>query len=283
MTLNASLSNWIDAQRRSYVSTTPISDRFLSPTHLVERHAPGGRSRRYSQAARSHGTNGSAAIRRSSHSNGLSGKWQSGLLHAVKATKLIEGLQELSGTEVDIRFAGLDARRLRPNINANYSIPWNSLYNRHEHGFDVGDNMARGTENFIRDVQAYLAELPAGTDSVFIGHSFGGDFILSFLQVWRRTKHPILFAGVIDPVDGAGLEIRCEARRLVTMSSISTIGGKQMSRGQSMFLAQVPSDAAPISATRLKTASIGTGTEAMSGYNVANWKLAVMALTQPGR
>ncbi|MCB9131490.1 MAG: hypothetical protein H6647_11200 [Anaerolineales bacterium] len=115
------------------------------------------------------------------------------------------GFEALNGTDVDIRFAGLDARNLQSNAYVDRSIPWNSLYNRHEHGFDIGNNMMRGTNNFIQDIQSYLAELPTGTGLVFVGHSFGGDSILSFLQVWLRTNHPILFVGVIDPVDGAGL------------------------------------------------------------------------------
>jgi hypothetical protein len=122
-----------------------------------------------------------------------------------EASGLINGLRTLDVPGVEIRFAGLDARNLQPGPYNDYTIPWNSLYNRHEHGFDIGENMTRGTENFVRDVSGYLDTLPVGTGLVFIGHSFGGDSVLSLLQAVRQTRRPVLFAGVIDPVDGGGI------------------------------------------------------------------------------
>jgi len=99
-----------------------------------------------------------------------------------KAKTLIDWFKSQNSANIEFAFAGLDARNIQnPKDYADYTIPWNSLYNRHEHGNDISENVSAGTDNFIEEVSEYISTLPEGTALVFVGHSFGGDSILSFL------------------------------------------------------------------------------------------------------
>lgn len=121
------------------------------------------------------------------------------------AEALIDAIEGMASLGVEITFVGLEARNLPGDDYANYAVPWNSLYNRHEHGFDIGENISNGTDNFIQQANEYIRSQPLDTMFIFIGHSFGGDSILSLMQQYGDRRRQVLFVGVIDPVDGGGL------------------------------------------------------------------------------
>lgn len=128
-----------------------------------------------------------------------------------QASHLIKGLERLSrdpritAAGIELVFAGLDARNLPPRNLYNYTVPWNSLYN-------VTDDSSKGTDNFIEEVESYLSNEPSTTALIFIGHSFGGDSILTLLQ--RHQRREFLFVGAIDPVDGFGVRFTLKSKEI---------------------------------------------------------------------
>ena len=123
---------------------------------------------------------------------------------------LITSLKEIANqNNIDIVWAAQDARGQTTFGNStstsSYTSPWNDLDNYYAggRGDELGDWAGEGTANFREEVIEYVGSLPGDYGLIFIGHSFGGDSILSLLQSYR-PRQEILFVGVLDPVDWGG-------------------------------------------------------------------------------
>ena len=87
-----------------------------------------------------------------------------------------------------------------------YFTPWNSL---EMISGNTSENQspkvtAGATTNFINHMKRYFSSLQDGTEVFLIGHSFGGDSILRFIEEYRRSKIKIRFVAVLDSVTTAG-------------------------------------------------------------------------------
>ena len=84
-----------------------------------------------------------------------------------------------------------------PNIEIKETA-WNSINDKWE------GSSPRNTEHFITTATEYFNSLPVGTEVYLIGHSFGGDSILEFLNRYRRTNVKFRFVAVLDAVGWGG-------------------------------------------------------------------------------
>ena len=88
-----------------------------------------------------------------------------------------------------------------------YVSPWNSLnpVSGATSENQAGKVTAGATRNFVSQMQTYIAGLPANAELYLIGHSFGGDSLLSFLSTYRRSRGNIRLVAVLDAVGFGGV------------------------------------------------------------------------------
>ena len=93
-----------------------------------------------------------------------------------------------------------------------FDNPWDSVYpiSDRQEQINPGEVTTVGSERFRTQMTQYLSSLPEGTEIFLIGHSFGGDSILHFLDNYQNYRTggkgavKIRLAAVIDPVGYAG-------------------------------------------------------------------------------
>lgn len=74
-------------------------------------------------------------------------------------------------------------------------------------GFTLGS--LSNDRDFVNQLPAFVNSIPASVPVVLIGHSFGGDSLLSAVP---RINRRILFLGVLDPVAAGGLRAPIRSR-----------------------------------------------------------------------
>ena len=87
-----------------------------------------------------------------------------------------------------------------------YKSPWNSLSMV---SGSSSENQATkvsvgATKNFVDQMTSYISSLPEGSEVYLVGHSFGGDSILQFLNSYKRDNVKFKFVGVLDAVGFGG-------------------------------------------------------------------------------
>lgn len=87
-----------------------------------------------------------------------------------------------------------------------YISPWNSLnpVSGATSENQAGKVTAGATRNFVSQMQTFISGLPANAELYLIGHSFGGDSLLSFLSTYRRSRGNIRLVAVLDAVGFGG-------------------------------------------------------------------------------
>jgi len=88
-----------------------------------------------------------------------------------------------------------------------HDSPWNSLslVSGNTSDDQASQTPTLSTGKFISQMNRYFSSLPAGTEVYLIGHSFGADSILRFLEQYRSTEVKIMLAAVLDPVTFGGM------------------------------------------------------------------------------
>jgi hypothetical protein len=88
-----------------------------------------------------------------------------------------------------------------------YTSPWNSLsmISGNDSENQSPKTTTGATDNFISQMKTYFSSLPTGSEVFLIGHSFGGDSILRFLQGYNQTRIKIRLVAVIDSVTFGGI------------------------------------------------------------------------------
>jgi hypothetical protein len=87
-------------------------------------------------------------------------------------------------------------------INDSWTVAWNNLYSSSD-GSPIPNPPTDA--QMLHDLGTYIGSFPDDQPIILMGHSFGGDTILKFLDGYRRTA-PIIDAAIIfDAVQAGGL------------------------------------------------------------------------------